>query len=124
MRTFSPKLFIEFVTTFEDAQSVFESNPMPPNYEKYRPFFKDFDMSDEQKDEYIDTLWLIMNSFADQAFGLTSSQQVCEFKPDKVCLPESSLVNFEHSSDITEQAANDNILPEEQRTSRKRTNHE
>ncbi len=110
--------------TFEDAQPVTESIPMPLNLEKYRPYFEEFDMTDEQRDEFIETLWLIVNSFADQAFGLTSSQQICEFKPDKVCPPESTLVESEHQSKITEQAANDNNLLKEIPKPTARTNHE
>ncbi len=97
---------------------------MPLNLEKYRPYFEEFDMTDEQRDEFIETLWLIVNSFADQSFGLTSSQQICEFKPDKVCSPESTLVESEHQPKITEQAANDNNLLKEIPKPTARTNHE
>ncbi len=49
---------------------------MPPNMEKYRKYVDHFDISEKQKVELIHTLWTIMESFADQAFGLHPAQQV------------------------------------------------
>ena len=43
---------------------------MLPDLEKYRPYVDGFDMMEDQKTELIHTLWGIMESFADQAFGL------------------------------------------------------
>ena len=41
-----------------------------PDLEKYRPLTKNFDLSDEQKDELIIAVWTIMGEFVDQAFGV------------------------------------------------------
>ena len=43
---------------------------MPVDLEKYRPYLDGHDMTDEQKDECIRAVWKIMESFADQAWGL------------------------------------------------------
>ncbi len=42
---------------------------MGPDYEKYRPLVAEFDLTDEQKDELIDTVWSMMKSFVDASFG-------------------------------------------------------
>jgi len=41
-----------------------------PNLEEYRPFTDGFDMTDEQKDELILTVWTILSRFVDESFGL------------------------------------------------------
>lgn len=43
---------------------------MSPDYEKYRPYVAHFDLSDAEKDELIHSVWLIMESFVDRAFGI------------------------------------------------------
>ena len=42
---------------------------MGPDYEKYRPLVAEFDLTDEQKDELIDTVWSMMKSFVDASVG-------------------------------------------------------
>ena len=41
---------------------------MLPDIEKYRPYFDEYDLSEEEKEEYIRTLWRFMERFVDQAF--------------------------------------------------------
>ncbi len=48
-----------------------------PLYEKY---LADSDLSDEQKKEFIETLWSIMIQFVDLGFGIAPVQQVLEDK--------------------------------------------
>jgi len=43
---------------------------MMPDYEEYRAYLDEFDLTEAQKRELIDTVWAIMQSFVDQAFGL------------------------------------------------------
>lgn len=43
---------------------------MPPDIEKYRRYVDGFDLSEERKVELIHTVWAIMESFVDRAFGL------------------------------------------------------
>jgi len=40
-----------------------------PNFEKYRGYMGEFNMTVEEKDEVILALWTIMYYFIDQAFG-------------------------------------------------------
>lgn len=48
---------------------------MKLDHEKYWDLVKDFDMSDDQKRELIETVWHIMGNFVDRAFGLDPTQQ-------------------------------------------------
>ena len=48
---------------------------MPPDLEKYRKHVERFDLSEEQKVELIHTVWTIMESFVDRAFGIDPVQQ-------------------------------------------------
>ena len=54
---------------------------MPPDLDKYRRFVDGYDLDETQKTELIHTLWTIMESFADQAFGLHPAQQVPATRP-------------------------------------------
>ena len=53
---------------------------MPTDLKKYRHYFDEYDMTDKQKDEFIEALYVIMQSFADQAFDLTPTQQVLDLQ--------------------------------------------
>ncbi|MDD3181221.1 MAG: hypothetical protein PHD48_00205 [Alphaproteobacteria bacterium] len=48
-----------------------------PDLDKYRKMAEGFDLSDEQKDELIMTVWNIMGQFVDQAFGV-HPVQLCQ----------------------------------------------
>ncbi|MFQ5443813.1 MAG: hypothetical protein ACE5EK_04265 [Nitrospinales bacterium] len=43
---------------------------------KYRKYVDDFDLTEEEKTELIQTVFSIMESFVDQAFGLHPVQQI------------------------------------------------
>ena len=47
------------------------------DYEKYAPYLEDADLTEEQKREFLETLWSIMVSFVDLGFGIHPVQQVC-----------------------------------------------
>jgi hypothetical protein len=49
-----------------------------PDFEKYRGYMGEFDMTDADKDEITSALWNIMNHFIDQAYGEHSAQLACE----------------------------------------------
>lgn len=53
---------------------------MPADLEKYRPYVDQFDLSETQKAELIHTVWAIMESFVDRAFGTDPVQQCLEDK--------------------------------------------
>lgn len=42
---------------------------------KYRKYVDDYDLTEEQKVELLQTVWSIMESFVDRAFGLHPVQQ-------------------------------------------------
>lgn len=48
---------------------------MTPDLQKYRPLVEEFDLTDAEKDELIHTVWQIMESFVDRAFGVDPTQQ-------------------------------------------------
>ena len=48
---------------------------MPLDIEKYRQYVAGYDLSEQQKTELIQTVWAIMESFVDQAFGQHPHQQ-------------------------------------------------
>lgn len=60
---------------------------MTPDIEKYRKYVDRFDLSEERKVELIHTVWAIMESFVDRAFGLDPVQQV-----NGVQMPEDAIV--------------------------------
>ncbi len=47
-----------------------------PDLQKYRPYTKDFDMTDKQKDELIQTTWAVLWQLVDKAFDTPSVQSL------------------------------------------------
>lgn len=83
---------------------------MPLNLEKYRPYLDEFDMSTEQKDEFIQTLWTVMQSFADQAFECSPENiDILPKRHDKNCCKPVKMVEFSHQFNFIDKAANDNM---------------
>ena len=54
---------------------------MPPDLDKLRPYVDRFDLTEAQKVELIHTMWGMMESFVDRAFGLDSAQLCGPFAP-------------------------------------------
>lgn len=50
---------------------------MQPDIQKYRHYVDRFDLSEEQKLELIHSIWIIMQSFVDKAFGM-HPVQLCQ----------------------------------------------
>jgi len=48
---------------------------MTPDFNKYRHYTDGFDLTEIQKQELMQTVWSIMESFVDQAWGLHPVQQ-------------------------------------------------
>lgn len=48
---------------------------MPLDIQKYLHHVEDFDLSDKRKQELIQTVWQIMESFVDRAWGIPPLQQ-------------------------------------------------
>lgn len=72
---------------------------------KYRPFFDEFDLTDDQKIAMIEALWSIADTVADLAYGVHPTQLVGNAN-DNDSLSESNMIEF------FQQAASDPILDE------------
>jgi len=60
-----------FVWTAKDSCNLI----MPPDFDKYRHYTDGFDLTETQKQELMQTVYSIMESFVDQAWGLHPVQQ-------------------------------------------------
>ena len=58
---------------------------MPLDIQKYRHHVEDFDLSDKRKQELIQTVWKIMESFVDRAWGIHPLQQSSGEGADRDC---------------------------------------
>lgn len=67
---------------------------MRPNIEDYRQYVDRFDLSEEQKVELIETLWRIVQTFVDQAFGLLPVQQVVDRTSPASAEPDSHAIEW------------------------------
>lgn len=67
------------------------------DWDLYGQYLEDSDMSDDQKREFLETLWSIMVSFVDLGFGLHPTQQACEQKIDFSQPQESDVLGSTHS---------------------------
>ncbi len=66
------------------------------DFEKYRQYVDHFDISEEDKRQLVESIWRIMESFVDQAFGLHPVQQ-CE-EVTKTILQDSINILDSHAS--------------------------
>jgi len=73
------------------------------DWDLYREYLKDCDLTDDQKREFIETLWNIMVAFVDLGFGIHPVQQVgypCEQHDDnRIILPRDLLDSIADSPD-------------------------
>jgi hypothetical protein len=71
----------EFNTT--ERGDAFEATHAPPkptltvDVEKYQAFLDGADMTETQKEEFLQSLWSIIVSFVDLGFGVQPLQEVC-----------------------------------------------
>lgn len=69
-------------------EAVRDTGPAPRNvvevdFEKYMQFLEDSDLSDDQKKEFLETIYDILLSFVDLGFGIHPMQHVLEEKDQK-----------------------------------------
>ena len=57
---------------------------MKPDLEKYRHHVDAFDLGEEQKVELLQTIWKIMQSFVDRAFGDDPVQHCLDGRPGTI----------------------------------------
>ncbi len=71
---------------------------MPPDFDTYRRHLDGFDLSDEQKVELMQTVWRIMESFVDRAFGIDGVQLVLPREPPKRAASPEIVLEFDEIS--------------------------
>ena len=74
---------------------------MRPDYDKYVLMLDKYDMTHQQKIEFIDALWNVMQSFVDRAFGVHPTQQVMKQKAQRNLQSAEQIL---HSSNTPENA--------------------
>lgn len=71
---------------------------MSVNIEKYRKYVDRFDLSEARKIELIHTVWAIIESFVDRAFGLHPVQQARKSLPSPGTKNDSAPVDSKGKS--------------------------
>ena len=77
------------------------------DWEDWREYLEDSDISDDQKRELIETLWAIVTGFVDLGFGLNPTQQICGEVIDLKAVLEAAVLSSDdtHTKDEQEDAA-------------------
>jgi len=57
---------------------------MGPDFDKYRPLVAELDLTDEEKDELIYTVWSMMRSFVEASFGEDPTQLAVDQNKNKI----------------------------------------
>ncbi len=68
---------------------------MPPDPEQYRKHVQHFDLTDMEQDELIHTVYTIMESFADRAFGVDPAQLCIDLKISKDASSNGDVIDLE-----------------------------
>lgn len=56
---------------------------MGPDYDKYRPLLDEFNLADDKKDEFIDVMWALLDSFVARAHGTDAVQKLVDKQSDE-----------------------------------------
>lgn len=75
--------------------------------EKYRDDITEFDLTDEQADELLKTLWTIMSAFVDLGFGVDSVQYLLAQHTRPHCDEDSGLLTTNDTAQEFNSAASD-----------------
>ncbi len=84
------------------AAITFYGTYMTLDFEKYRHYVDHFDISEEDKRALAESIWKIMESFVDQAFGLHPIQQ-CEERTKTILQDSSDILDSNISEEGSEQ---------------------
>lgn len=63
--------------------------PLTFNTERYSAILDAFELTDEQKAEYLDTLWLLVVSFADLDFPILFEESCGQITPNPNAVPDA-----------------------------------
>ena len=58
------------------ASTQISISPLPLDVDKYRPFLDEFELTEAQQRELLETLWTMMKTFVELGFGVDPVQQV------------------------------------------------
>lgn len=75
---------------------------MGPDYDKYRPLLDEFNLADDKKDEFIDVMWALLDSFVARAHGTDAVQKVVDKQRDKTSETDSDDVKSDETTMISE----------------------
>lgn len=64
------------------------------DYALYEQYLETSDLSEAEKQEFLDALWSIIVNFVDLGFGVHPLQQACEQKLEKLALPKPEMLNL------------------------------
>lgn len=56
---------------------------MGPDYEKYRRLLDEFNLADDKKDDFIDVMWVLLDSFVERAHGADAVEKMVSKQRDK-----------------------------------------
>ena len=73
---------------------------MQPDFEKYRAYLQQYDLTDAEKDQFILDVRTIMEAFVDQAFGTHPLQQCGGKLAANDSNPSALRVDFENHAGI------------------------
>jgi hypothetical protein len=90
------------------ADVIASTPPLAFDADKYAPYVADFDMSEEQKQELLETLWSIMQTFVNLGLDISKADlcgqlfadfnEACEGAPDGV---ESNHPSIQETASIS-----------------------
>jgi hypothetical protein len=76
----------------------------------YASYLEESDLDDDQKREFIETLWSIVVSFVDLGFGIDPTQQVCgQNSNDGIFLPADVISSLDNSDNHINERDADHI---------------
>jgi len=72
---------------------------MQPNLDKYLRYLDDFDLSRDEKIEFIHTAWMVCESCLDRALGNDPVQMALRERNDKRAIEPSLMIEFSKGTD-------------------------
>jgi hypothetical protein len=97
-----------------DNDSSFDGSPpsLTIDWELYAEYLEKSDLDDDQKREFIETLWSIVVSFVDLGFGIDPTQQACGQNGNGGIFLPADMISSKHNSDnqVSDEAVDHNTF--------------
>ena len=77
------------------------------DWRDWLPYLKDSDIPEDQKREWIETLWSIVIGFVDLGWEVKSTAETCGEEIDLKAVLEATVVNSENNKKTKQEAADD-----------------